>query len=172
MKKAFDAVLGTESVGDSRRVFTDFNAIARFGVGKNMVASLRHWSTATGIIEDMPGENRIATTRLGRLIFGSEGLDPYMEHPATAWLLHWNLCSRDTKTTWSWAFYYYPAGSFERDMLVRGIEKLAEDRKWPRASVATIRRAVSCFIRTYVAQSASSQGSCEDGLEPPLTELN
>ena len=171
LKKAFDAVLGTEDGSDNRHVFTGSDAIAKFGVGKNMVASMRHWSTVTGIIADVSGQSGIATTPLGKLIFGAEGLDPYMEHPATAWLLHWNLCGRDTKTTWFWAFHHYPAASFERDMLVRGIEKLAEDRKWPRASVATIRRDVSCFIRTYVAQSASGQGSYEDGLESPLTEL-
>ena len=120
LKKAFDAVLGTEEEGDNRHVFTGSDAIAKFGVGKNMVASIRHWSTVTEIIEDMPGQNRIATTKLGKLIFGAEGLDPYMEHPATAWLLHWNLCGRDTKTTWFWAFHYYPAASFERDTLVKG----------------------------------------------------
>ena len=44
LKKAFDAVLGTEGGSDNRHVFTGSDAIARFGVGKNMVASMRHWS--------------------------------------------------------------------------------------------------------------------------------
>ena len=108
LKKAFDAVLGTEDGGDNRSVFIDSDAIARFGVGKNMVASMRHWSTVTGIIADAPGQNGVATTKLGKLIFGAEGLDPYMEHPATAWLLHWNLCGQDTKTTWFWRFTTTP----------------------------------------------------------------
>ena len=55
--------------------------------------------------------------------------------------------------------------------MVQGIHKLAEAREWPRASVATIRRDVSCFIRTYVSQTPSGNGGFEDGLESPLTEL-
>ena len=43
LKKAFDAVRATEDVGDNRTVFTGEDAIARFGVGKNMVASMLHW---------------------------------------------------------------------------------------------------------------------------------
>ena len=171
LKKAFDAVRDAEHEEDNRQVFTGPDAIARFGVGKNMVASMRHWATVTGMIADDPGHRHISTTPLGDLIFGDGELDPYMEHPATAWLLHWNLCGRETKTTWFWAFHYHPSISFEREELVQGINKLAEEREWPRASVATIRRDVSCFIRTYVSQTPTGNGGFEDGLESPLTEL-
>ena len=82
LKKAFDAVLGTEDGGDNRSVFIDSDAIARFGVGKNMVASMRHWSTVTGIIADAPGQNGVATTKSGetdiwrrgtRSVYGAPG---------------------------------------------------------------------------------------------------
>ena len=171
LKKAFDAVRETETGEDNRPVVFGPDAIGRFGVGKNMVAAMRHWATVAGIIEDAPDRSGIITTPLGRLIFGEPGLDPYMEHPATTWLLHWNLCGRAYKTTWHWAFNYYPSISFEREALVQGLEKLAADRNWSRASVATIRRDVSCFIRTYAAQAPSGRGSYEDGLESPLIEL-
>ena len=171
LKKAFDAVRETETGEDNRPVFSGPDAIGRFGVGKNMVAAMRHWATVAGIIEDAPDRSGIITTPLGRLIFGEPGLDLYMEHPATTWLLHWKLCGRADKTTWHWAFNYYPSISFEREALVQGLEKLAADRNWSRASVATIRRDVSCFIRTYAAQGPSGRGSYEDGLESPLIEL-
>ena len=118
-----------------------------------------------------PGQKRIETTALGRLIFGEYGLDPYMEDPATSWLIHWHLCGRATKTTWFWSFHHHPSLSFERETLITGIKKLAEDRKWARAAVNTIRRDVACFIRTYVAQSAPGNASYEDSLDSPLTEL-
>ena len=95
LKKAFDAVQESEGQEDNRYVFSGPEAIARFGVGKNMVGSMRHWATVAGVIEDAAG--RIVTTSLGCLIFGNRGIDPYMEHPATAWLIHWNLCGREPR---------------------------------------------------------------------------
>ena len=172
LKKAFDAVHATEdSEADNREVFTGADAIGRFGVGKNMVASMRHWATVAGVIEELREPRRLATTALGRLVFSDGGLDPFMEDSATAWLIHWRLCGNDTKTTWFWAFHHFPFLSFERDTLVQGLEKLAEDCHWTRASPATIRRDVSCFTRTYVAHGASGPSNFEDGLESPLTEL-
>ena len=54
LKKVFDAVRDTESQDDNRQVFSGPDAIARFGVGKNMVSSMRHWATAARIIADDP----------------------------------------------------------------------------------------------------------------------
>lgn len=170
LKKAFDAVRTTEVENDNISVFTADNAIARFGVGKNMVASIRHWAIAAGIVEECAG--RPQTTSLGRLLFDDNGLDPYMENPSTSWLIHWQLCSRATKkTTWYWAFNHYPALSFDRDGLVGGIAELAREREWHRASQTTIKNDVSCFIRTYVPQMPRGKASHEDALESPLTEL-
>lgn len=172
LKKAFDAVRTTEGDGDNRSVFTGEDAIARFGVGKNMVGSMRHWATASGVIEEVPGEQRIQGTHFGKLLFSDAGgADPYMEDPATSWLVHWHLAGRPEKTTWFWAFSHFPALFFERDMLVRGLARLAKDLTWPRSSTATIKRDVACFVRTYVAQPTSRQASYEDSLESPLIEL-
>ena len=171
LKKAFDAVHLTEGNGDNRSVFTGDDAIARFGVGKNMVASIRHWASVTSIIDDRRSEHQIHSTDLGTLVFGEDGIDPFMENPATSWLVHWNLSGRSEKTTWFWAFNHYPSLFFEREMLVNGIVKLAEDRGWMRRSAATIKRDVACFVRTYAPQPMSRKASYEDSLESPLTEL-
>lgn len=167
LKKAFDAVREDRSI----RVFIDEAAVARFGVGKNMVSSMRHWATATGMIQDVISPGRLDTTEIGRKIFGPRGLDPYMEHMATTWLIHWQLCHQPTKTTWHWAFNFYPAATFERDDLVNGLCKLAAERGWRRAAQGTIKNDVACFIRTYVPHLPKSRGSHEDALESPLTEL-
>ena len=171
LKKAFDAVQDSKDTEDNRAVFSGADAIAHFGVGKNMVASMRHWANVSGIIAEPSGQKRIETTALGQTIFGESGLDPFMENPATSWLIHWHLCGRPTKTTWFWAFHHHPSISFERETLITGIKKLAEDREWTRAAVNTIRRDVACFIRTYVALSPPGNASYEDSLDSPLTEL-
>ena len=169
LKKAFDEVRKTEGGKNNIEVFLSDDAIARFGVGKNMVASIRHWATAAGIVRD--DSPKINTTPLGREIFANNGLDKYMENPATAWLVHWQLCGKPKKTTWFWAFNHFPAPLFERDLLVKSIEKVANERGWTKASAATIRKDVACFVRTYVSLPPSGRSSREDTLESPLTEL-
>lgn len=171
LKKAFDAIKATEGQAENKSVFLGDDAIARFGVGKNMVASMRHWAVATGIISETAGSNLIHTTELGQKLFSDNGVDPYMEHPATLWLVHWKLAARPEKTTWFWAFNHYPAVTFERDQLVRGITRLAKERGWTRVAATTIKNDVACFVRTYVAQQPSRQAGNDDALESPLTEL-
>lgn len=170
LKKAYDAVKSAENNRDGISVFSADDAIARFGVGKNMVASMRHWATAAGIIEEKKG--RPTTTSLGCVLFDDvDGLDPYMENPSTSWLIHWKLCSQPAKTSWYWAFNHYPALTFHRDILVRNIAELASDLGWSRASQATIKNDVACFVRSYVSHVPKGNGNHEDGLESPLTEL-
>jgi hypothetical protein len=94
-----------------------------------------------------------------------------MEHPATLWLIHWMLCARANRTTWFWSFNHFPALTFEREHLVKGLERVAKERGWDRAASTTIKNDVACFIRTYAAQPASTRAGQEDSLESPLTEL-
>ena len=171
LKKAFDAVEESPDPASAKAVFLADDAIARFGVGKNMVASIRHWATMTGVIDDGPILGGPKPTRLGIMLFGERGLDPFLEHPSTAWLIHWQLSGLPTKTTWFWAFSYYPSTFFDREQLVLGLLGLARDRGWKRAAYSTVKTDVACFVRTYVSMLPSGMGSHEDTLESPLTEL-
>ena len=175
LKKVFDRVVETENQPDNRNACWGDEAIARFGVGKNMVASMRYWAKVTGIIKEPTGTNIVRSKELGRLLFGPDGLDPYMEHPATLWLIHWHLAAYPEKTTWFWAFSHYPVVTFDRDSLIGKLERLAQerfqDKAWPRIAGNTIKNDVACFIRTYVARQASGKIRHDDVLESPLTEL-
>ena len=171
LKKVFDRVAKTENEPDNRDACWDDGAVARFGVGKNMVASMRHWAKATRIIEEPGGTNTVRSKELGRLLFGPNGLDPYMEHPATLWLIHWQLAAYPEKTTWFWAFSYYPDMTFEKDSLVKKLERLAQDRAWPHVASDTIKKDIACFLQTYVARQTSGKAVHDDVLESPLTEL-
>jgi len=170
LKKAYDAVTEAGGEAEIRALFGD-DAIARFGVGKNMVSSIRHWAQVTGILQERASEKTAVATELGHRLFGEHGIDPYMENPATLWLIHWQLAARPTKTTWFWAFNHFPGVTFEREHLAKGIERLAKERQWARVAVATIRNDVACFIRTYVAQQPSGRAGNDDALESPLSEL-
>jgi hypothetical protein len=175
LKKAFDLVREQGACGDNRSIFQREDAIARFGVGKNMVSSIRHWAVAVNIIEDDSDTGQIVPSELGQLIFGSEaepGLDPFLENPSTLWLIHWQLCSRPIKTTWYWVFNHFPGTQFDRHQIAEGLEKMANERNWVRGvSPATIKRDVECFVRSYVAHPVTGKYSPEDTIESPLAEL-
>lgn len=169
LKKAHDSVSDVQGTEKATTIFSDDDAISRFGVGRNMVASIRHWATASGIIEET--EEGFKPTEIGGLIFRKSGLDPYMEHPCTLWFIHWCLAGRSKQTTWFWAFNHFQSGIFERDHLVTSIRDAAAERKWSRAASTTIKRDVECFVRLYAAKPATGKGSHEDVLESPLVEL-
>jgi len=172
LKKTYDRVSETAHEKNNKAICWDKDSIARFGVGKNMVSSMRHWAIVAGIIEEPSGTNTVITTEFGQMLFGDNGFDPYMEHPTTLWLIHWKLATEwQKKTTWNWAFNYYPAITFERDQLVKRLERLAKDQEWQRAAHTTLKSDVACFVRTYAAQPSSGKAGHDDTLESPLTEL-
>src|SRR4051812_16375486 len=74
LKKAYDRHLDFVV---PRAAFADEDAIAAFGVGKNMVSSIRHWALACDVIAEKPGVEGYPITDNGRLIFDDEGLDPF-----------------------------------------------------------------------------------------------
>lgn len=184
LKKAYDAVKSTHATNPegTSNIFSDDASIARFGVGRNMVLSMRHWGLGTGVIVnvDVPGARipRIEPGPIGDLLFGS-GADPHLEHPASLWLLHWMLASRPGRAAaWHWAFNEFHEPTFDRELmsrrLVRRWHELQEAGRLPRErtlSDVTIRRDVECLIRTYHAAPASGRRAPEDSIESPLAEL-
>ncbi len=169
LKKAYDTIADEGHIIKAN-IFSNDDAIARFGVGKNMVSSLRHWSTVAGVIENVEGGN-VATTELGKMLFADKGLDPFMESPTTLWLIHWMFAGRVEKTTWHWVFNYFNSTHFDRDQLSDALARFAKERGWKRTSETTIKRDVECFVRSYVALSRSTNASHEEKLESPLIEL-
>lgn len=184
LKKSFDAVEQalSDPQKDSRSVFTEDRAIADFGVGKNMVTSIRHWSFACGILETYTEEKssyaQVRPTRIAKLLFGDHG-DPYLERPASLWLLHWFLTSVPGRaTTWYWAFNEFNEPTFSRDLLRSNLVRRCEDLrasnrlKHSRISESTLKSDVLCFIRSYAIKPDARGGGEEDGLECPFTELS
>jgi len=164
--------------GDTNAIFTDESSIALFGVGKNMVVAIRHWALAANVIElkECDGVFRLAPTAFGDLLLGDS--DPYLEHLASLWLIHWNLVARPGRaTTWYWAFNEINEPSIDRDLLVdrlsRRVTALRESGRMKESRIAetTIRRDVECFVRTYLTRPISGRAVQEDNLESPLSEL-
>jgi hypothetical protein len=104
---------GVDRVSADGTLFRRDDAMTRLGVGKNMVRSIRHWCLAAGVIEEVPGKSSrpsgcFKVSPFGKALFGAKGLDPYLEDPATLWLLHWQVVTNGRRaTTWFWAFSHF-----------------------------------------------------------------
>ncbi len=167
LKKAFDQAVGAGVIKKS--TFSDENAIASFGVGKNMVASIRHWALACGVMRETKGGFRVGP--IVSEILRDGGLDPYAESPSTAWLAHWQLAGRCIRsTTWHWLFNHVTALSFSRQELEEPLARYARelDPKH-RLSASTISRDLETCLRSYSPRAIG--GSPEDLAEPLLGEL-
>lgn len=152
-----------------KSTFTEESAIAAFGVGKNMVSSIRHWALACGMMREEGEGFRVGN--LATEILQDEGLDPYAENPSTAWLAHWQLAGRCYRsTTWYWLFNHVTAPTFTRQELEEPLTRYARelDPKH-RLSTATISRDLETCLRSYAPRTSS--GSPEDYAEPLLGEL-
>lgn len=170
MKKGLDAL--TKDAG----VFNSDEAMTVLGVGKNMVRSIRHWCLAAGVIEEFqpePSARRMSLrpTALGTVLFPDDGWDPYLEDPATLWLLHWFIATNTERaTTWYWAFNHVHEPEFTREALTAALLRWAQTAGWKRVAETSLKRDVDCFLRTYLP-SRHAQGLLEDSLDCPLAEL-
>lgn len=162
LKKTFDAVkTGAPSV-----TFQEQDVVARFGVGRNMAVSMRHWALASGFFEE--NDRQVSPTKLGRLLLADNGLDPFIERPATVWLCHWHVASTPEITTTTFhAFNALTAIEFNPATLIDDLFEIITARGW-RATRGTLKRDVEVFLRSYVRKGDSSN---EDAAEPLLAEL-
>lgn len=170
LKKAFDKSVPGGRV--PKAIFTDENAIASFGVGKNMVSSIRHWAMACDLLRDTCEDpNFFEVSHLFSEILRDGGLDPYAENPSTAWYAHWRLAGKGIRsTTWRWLFNHVTSSTFTRQELEAPLEDFARklDPK-KRISSSTLSRDLETCLRSYAPRFAG--GSPEDFAEPLLGEL-
>ena len=151
-------------------LFLKDDAIVILGVGKNMVSSIRYWCESLDLIES-PERGVFQATELGNLLFNPDGWDPYLEHPATLWLMHWKLASKiDKGTTWFLAFTRWGAPTFTKLLLTNWILSLIEDNTSTRATRNSLKRDVDVFVRTYVPSRKKTK-FVEDSFDCPLVEL-
>lgn len=168
---------GVEAVRNDPRVFGREDAMVELGVGKNMVYAIRHWGLAVGTLEEDPSvpNNRgrqLRVTARGQSLFGPKGWDPFLEDPATPWLLHWFLAATpESATTWYWVFNHLAQREFTKEDLLRGLQGVVEAQKTVRATHASLSRDVDCFLRTYVAGRPTRTVPIEDTLDCPLVDL-
>ena len=157
-----------EATDADPEVFQDDRAIATFGVGRNMVRSIRHWGLAAEVLET-DGRGRVVPTDLGRAVFGLDGADPYCEDPGTAWLLHWLLCRDPARATlWHFVFGHWAGGALDLRRLRSALDPWLAERDESAPSDSTLKRDLQCLVGTYTVQARQDP---EDAVASPLAAL-
>jgi len=168
LKKTVDAV------SENAHIFGSDEAIAKLGVGKNMVRSMRYWGLATGILKPQIDRKRRSPLRVstfGAYMLGEDGVDPYCEDSATHWLLHWLLCRSPRSTTlWHFVFGHWHQHALDLQNLQPALKKWLDERKGSMPSEATLRRDLQCLLNTYVTKR-SKMKHLENMVACPLHSL-
>jgi len=158
--------------------FADPEAMVVLGVGKNMVRSIRFWCLESQMIALVPkhGPSRstsLRPTELGEFIFGADGVDPYLEDPATLWLVHWGLASLQTgPTTWYFLFNEIRSSEFSQRSFLNELRRYESRFSSTPVSDETIARDLDCCTRCYVGSGSDRKVLGEDVLDCPLAELD
>lgn len=171
IKKGFDLCLQVPEL------FTRDDAPVLLGVGKNMVRAIRYWCHAVGVLETVPGENGgtvAQPTGFGlHLLADDGGYDPFLEDPASLWLLHWRLVnSPDLATAWYYTFFLFGRTEFTVAALRDAMQSYV-DRTWPDARYApsSYDKDASCLARMYAVQETGGSRLTEEAFQSPFTEL-
>lgn len=168
LRKAFCEV---DRFGGSapKGVFSDDDAIERFGVGKNMVSSIRHWALACDVIRESIQTEGFEPGIIGDLLFGKNACDPFLERDATIWLVHWLLAGRAKRSaTWYVVFNYVQSQSFQAKDIVAMLDEYATATKSVRSKTTLVRDVEVC-LRCY--GSVTLRNATEDSAEPLLSDL-
>jgi hypothetical protein len=164
---------------DDPHVFQRPDAPLILGVGSSMVASMRFWAGAFGLVEEdtegPPGA--AAPTARGRWLLDEEdGADPYLEDQASLWLLHWWLLTGTPCHVPSWYFVFavYGRSRFTRAELLSSIQRAVVRSGWRPPADDTVRRDIACLATMYAPQVGSvdqPRASLEDVLANQFGDL-
>ncbi|MCE2415448.1 DUF4007 family protein [Candidatus Poribacteria bacterium] len=169
---------GVDAVTEDPTIFSSENASVVLGVGKNMVASIRHWCTVAQLIKkvDDPQRGSLTPTKLGEAIFDDKkGFDPYLDDPATLWLIHLQIATNiNQATAWYWAFNISRDNQFTPDTFKKELSEWTQQQKESVRSISdtTLQRDVNCFIRTYCHSRHNANAAiAEETFDCPLVDL-
>lgn len=161
LKKGYDFVLRNKD-------FNASNSVVELGVGKNMVAAIRYWLRAFGLLED--GN----LTKIANFLFNTKmGKDPYIEDLGTMWLLHYLLVKTELASIYKLFFIDFHKeknNEFTREQLQLFLKrKNAETPYDSLYNENTVKRDIGVLLQNYVMPK---QGRPNEDFAALLLNLN
>jgi len=161
LKKGFD------QAAEDPGVFLREDAPVALGVGKNMVRSIRYWCRAFKVLaEDKP-------TSFGRQLLEDKGWDPFLEDPASLWLLHWNLLKDPcSATAWAFTFNDFHRAEFSPEDLERDLKQYCDREFSSSIADSSIKKDVTCILRMYANPITEKSRASEESIDCPFAQLS
>ncbi|HEY5588160.1 MAG TPA: DUF4007 family protein [Candidatus Paceibacterota bacterium] len=164
---------GIKNVKKDSRIFIKEDATDILGIGTSMVKALRYWLQASGLTEEIKGDDnkreQYLTDEFGQIVFKK---DPYFEDIFSLWLIHYKLVTnRENCTSWYLFFNEINSNEFTKEELKNemsyGLNRFANNINFSESSLSDD---CECIIKTYVDNRKEDKNP-EDNISCPLTEL-
>ena len=148
-------------------IFLRKDATDMFGIGSNMVKSLRYWMRAFGLTNEN-GSAGTELTEMGKLI---AEYDPYLENPFTLWIMHSFISkNKEEATTWFMYFNHCDADDLTKNeieaILLREVKKYTAGLSFSEKSLSSD---VDVLLNMYSKNKEKSDP--EDKNVSPFTQL-
>ena len=147
------------------------NPMDVFGIGANMVKSLRYWLPAVGLTHCPKNKGSQYLTPFGKMVYTC---DPYIEELGTLWLLHYHLANQqDLATSWYFFFNQFQRSEFDKADFTTALTNYAKMHGSAEPSLRSLDDDFNCIINTYMPRykTAPSKDEPESNMECPLSEL-
>ena len=159
---------GIRAVQSDPFVFAEHAGADALGVGTNMAKSIRYWLKAFQLTTELSRKG-VVLTDFGNLLFQK---DPYLELPATLWLLHSMLVrNRELATSWYLFFNCMQVNQMEREdaeeALLYEMERYTQGQVF---SSKTVKDDCNAILHMYVG-SKEREYDPEDATRSPFADL-
>lgn len=157
---------GIDFISDSKN-FADEDSVVLLGIGKNMVSSINYWVNSFGLLN----ENK-EISELAEFIFGKSGKDPFLEDPATLWLLHYYLVRTNNASIYNIFFNHFRSekSEFTKNHLQNFIERYTENFNIS-VNTGIVEKDINVFLKTYLKPEKAGK-NFEDEYNGMFVELN
>ncbi len=145
MKRGYEFVLEGHN-------FNDDEAVVHLGVGKNMVASIKFWMKALGLLN----RDGVLSSIAHKLLNTDHGYDPFFEDVGSLWLMHFNIVNENYATAYRTTFidYHSQRNIIDKLKLQNFIKHLCFDNPNYRSlyNENTVRKDLNVLIHNYCAK--------------------
>ncbi|MCW3074612.1 MAG: hypothetical protein JWP69_1681 [Flaviaesturariibacter sp.] len=149
LKKGYDFIQKDEIT------FNDDLAVAKLGVGRNMVTAITYWLKAYGITDSSNNLTEFANY----LFQEGTGKDPYLENLGSIWLLHYNLIKTNKASLYSFFFNEFRRDKIEftKEQFSNFLQRKVESSAKANVNANTINVDITVFIRNYLKAGSTNK---------------